>query len=348
MPRVPDQVTLTQLLSTPRDHSSSGQPLAVSVIIPAYNAAAYICEALESVFAQTYPDFEVIVINDGSLDTPELERAIQPWCGQLVYLRQENAGPSAARNAGIRHASGVYLAFLDSDDAWLPECLSAHIRMFDESPELDLVYADLLFFGDAPDSGKTFMQLCPSKGKVTIDSLISETCTVPTSCTVVRRQTAIDAGLFDERFIRSEDFDLWLRIAYRGGKIAYQPKVLARHRLRAGSLASDGAKLHASAIQVLENIDRTLPLPETTRSLIRTKQREWQAFCALEKGKECLSKGDTDEARNHLSEANAFYRSPKMKILLVALRVAPGLIRVAITVWNRLVLRPPEPTFPDR
>ncbi|MGH9406225.1 MAG: glycosyltransferase family 2 protein [Terriglobia bacterium] len=308
----------------------------MSVVIPAYNAAEFIAEALASVFAQTYRDFEVILINDGSPDTLELENAIQPWRERLIYLTQENAGPSAARNAGVRHAHGVYVAFLDSDDQWLPEHLSSQMRMFEERPELDLVYADLLLFGDIDPPGKTFMQMCPSAGPVTVDSLISQTCSVPTSCVVVRRGSAIEAGLFDERFVRSEDFDLWVRIAHRGGKMAYQTAVRGKHRLRAGSLASDHAKLGASAIEVLAKIDRTLDLSESTRALIRAMQDELRALDQLERGKRCLSEGDTRAARSHLSEANAFLRRPKLTILLAALRLAPGAVRLAMQARNRL------------
>src|ERR671939_2007579 len=96
---------------------------AVSVIIPAYNAAAHIGAALDSVFAQTFTDYEVIVVNDGSPDTPELERALDAYAGRLLYVRQENRGPSGARNAGIRRARGEYVALLDSDDLWLPAYL---------------------------------------------------------------------------------------------------------------------------------------------------------------------------------------------------------------------------------
>ncbi len=102
------------------DLSTNGHRSVVSVIIPAYNAAGLISETLQSVFAQTYRDFETIVVNDGSPDTAALEAVLRPFADRLVYLRQENRGVSAARNAGIRAAQGRYVAFLDSDDLWEP------------------------------------------------------------------------------------------------------------------------------------------------------------------------------------------------------------------------------------
>src|SRR5215467_1463918 len=103
----------------------------VSVIIPAYNTARYIGEALDSVFGQTYRDFEVIVINDGSPDTEALEAVLRPYLDRIVYLKQENRGPAAARNLGIHQARGEYIAFLDSDDCWVEEYLARQMSMFD-------------------------------------------------------------------------------------------------------------------------------------------------------------------------------------------------------------------------
>jgi len=108
--------------SSPRPNEAKPEqasPL-VSVIIPAFNAAGHIVGALESVFAQSFTNYEVILANDGSPDTERLEQVIQPCISRITYLTQENRGPSAARNLGIRHARGEWLAFLDSDDAWLP------------------------------------------------------------------------------------------------------------------------------------------------------------------------------------------------------------------------------------
>src|SRR5712692_3034388 len=215
----------------------SAQEIKVSIIVPAYNTAKYIRETLESVFFQTFKDFEVIVINDGSPDTDELEQVLALFRQRIVYLKQANRGAAGARNIGIRHARGEYLAFLDSDDCWLPDYLASQMKLFGETPSLDVVYSDAQRFGDPAYAGKTCMQTSPSNGPVTLDSLIRQDCVVVASCTVARRQVVVDAGLFDESFRRCEDYDLWLRILYRGGQIGYQNKVLGRYRTRRGSLS---------------------------------------------------------------------------------------------------------------
>jgi len=144
----------------------AGDAPAVSVIMPAYNVSQFISEALESVFAQTFKDYEVIVVNDGSPDTDELLRALAPYRGRIRYIEQENRGVSAARNAAIRAARGHYVAHLDPDDLWEPGYLAAQLAEFARDPSIDVLYPDALIFGDAPEAGRRFMDWCPSSGEV--------------------------------------------------------------------------------------------------------------------------------------------------------------------------------------
>src|ERR1700675_1256078 len=105
----------------------------VSVIIPCYNTARFVAQALESVFAQIYSDYEVVVVNDGSPDTVELERVLAPWADRIVYVKTDNNGLAGARNNGIRVARGEFIALLDSDDAYDLNYLDAQIRALDEN-----------------------------------------------------------------------------------------------------------------------------------------------------------------------------------------------------------------------
>src|SRR5689334_24122006 len=139
----------------------SQQSPTVSVIIPAYNAAAFIGETLDSVFAQTFADFEVIVVNDGSPDTEALERELARYPEKLRYIKQENQGAAAARNTGIKAARGEFVAFLDADDTWLPVFLEKQLELLERTPA-DVVWADALICGDSPLAGRTFMQVQPS------------------------------------------------------------------------------------------------------------------------------------------------------------------------------------------
>jgi len=309
----------------------------VSVIMPSYNTAALIGEALDSVFAQSYRDFEVIVINDGSPDTPDLERVLEPYCGRIIYLRQENRRACGARNNGISHARGEYLAFLDSDDSWAPGYLQSQIEHLEANSSLDMVYCDCLIYGDAPQAGKTFMQGCPSIGPVTFESVLTEQCQIPVSGTVVRRQSVINAGGFDERLAMCDDYEMWLRLAFRGAQIAYYSDVLSRIRIgRPSSLSSSKSKMVAAFVTILLNVNAEWNLSVEQRALLAEKLRQEQALLALELGKELLRKGEFGQARIQLEEANSHLRRGKLSLTLFGLRFAPALTALTVRNWEKL------------
>ncbi|HTG85486.1 MAG TPA: glycosyltransferase family A protein, partial [Pyrinomonadaceae bacterium] len=201
-------------------------PALVSVIIPAYNAAEFMGETLDSVFAQTFTDYEVIVINDGSSDTAALEQVLQRYPPNLRYIKQENQGAAAARNAGLRAAVGEFVAFLDGDDTWLPSFLQRQMELLN-STNADLVFGDALLFGDSPLDGRTFMQVDPPRGEVTAENLLAVRVTVLTSTVLSRKAPILDVGMFDVSLRRGQDFDLWLRLAKAGVRFAYTRDVLA-------------------------------------------------------------------------------------------------------------------------
>lgn len=306
-----------------RDAAPVADAPAVSVVVPAYNVARYVGAALDSVFAQTFRDYEVIVVNDGSPDTPALERSLAPYGGRVVYVRQENRGPGGARNTGVLKARAPYVAFLDGDDIWLPDYLAAQMAVLRADPSLDLVYADAQLFGESVPAGLTLMRVAPSRGAVTFESLLRFECSVITSCVVARRRSLIEAGLFDPSFLRSEDYDLWLRLALAGGSIAYQTRALARHRVHGESLAADSARMFESQIAVYEKTARTPGLSRERLQIIAEQIRRCGADMALARGKELFAARQFADAAEALREANGFYRSRKLGAALVLLRVAP-------------------------
>ncbi|MGI8655331.1 MAG: glycosyltransferase family 2 protein [Pyrinomonadaceae bacterium] len=303
-----------------------GSAPAVSVVMPAYRVARYIGAALDSVLAQTFGDYEIIVVNDGSPDTVELEQALEPYRSRIVYIKQENQGPSGARNTAIRRSRGTYVALLDSDDVWLPDYLAEQMKILRDDPLADLIYADAELFGDSALAGQTFMQSAPSRGGVTFESLAGWECCVITSCVVARRQSLIDAGLFDENFIRSEDFDLWLRLAHRGGRLIYQRRVLALHRMHEASLAADSSRMFESQIEVFRKTATTLPLSLHEQKLIERQIASCKAHMALTEGKRRFACGDYEQALEYVSRANDFFRRRKLQLALLGMRIAPRLL----------------------
>ena len=307
------------------DGEVTNTPL-VSVIIPAYAIAPFVSETLDSVFAQTLTDFEVIVVNDGSPDTAELEKALAPYSERICYLRQENAGAGAARNRGVREARGEFVAFLDGDDLWHSDYLEKQLK-FAREGNYDLVYADALLFGESPVAGKTYMQTAPSEGPVTFISLLRNECNVITSGVVARRVALMEAGLFDESLRNAQDFEMWARMAKRGARLAYQRKVLLRYRCRVGSLSGDEMNRIRREMRVYRHIGETYDLtPAEQAEVTRGLELQEGAF-ALADGKIRLLGERFDEARASLEQAHRVLGGWKLRAVVLMLRVAPRLVR---------------------
>ncbi|HKV33395.1 MAG TPA: glycosyltransferase family A protein [Pyrinomonadaceae bacterium] len=298
----------------------------ISVVIPAYQIAPYIAETLDSVFAQTLTDFEIIIVNDGSPDTDELERALAPYGERICYIRQENAGAGAARNRGVRGARGEFVAFLDGDDLWHSDYLEKQLKFVREG-DYDLVYADALLFGDSPIAGKTYMQTAPSEGPVTFISLLRNDCNVITSGVVARRSAVIDAGLFDETLRNAQDFEMWTRMAKRGARLAYQRKVLLRYRCREGSLSGDEMNRLKREIRVYRHIKDTYDLTPAEQAELSRAMELQEAAVALADGKIRLLGERFDEARVSFEQAHRVMGGWKLGATVVMLRVAPRLLR---------------------
>jgi glycosyltransferase involved in cell wall biosynthesis len=310
----------------PADELNSGHGLAdlVSVIIPAYNAAPYIKDTLDSVFAQTYPDYEVIVVNDGSPDTPALEQVLQPYIHRVIYLKQENRGPSSARNTGLRAATGNLVACLDADDIWNPDYLEEQTRFLHEHPEYDLVYCNARFFGDSVYAGKEYMDVCPSNGEATSIAIISRRCHVFTSVTA-RRAILASVG-FDESIRASEDFDCWVRFTAAGHRIGYHRKILVLYRKHGTSASANTERMAKYNIQVLTKSVALWPWDsEEVRLLLEVKA---QRVAELEtiRGKLALRNQDIPAVVAHLQAANSYYKSAKMSVVIVLLKLAPWLV----------------------
>jgi glycosyltransferase involved in cell wall biosynthesis len=308
----------------------------VSVIIPAYNTAALIPQCLNSVFAQTYTDFEAIVVNDGSPDTPQLEKALDPYQDRIVYISQKNKRAAGARNTAIRQARGKFLAFLDSDDAWLPQHLASQMKMFQQQPALDLVYADTLVVGD-PNHTWKFMDRCPSQGEASFCALVVERCQIPISTVVVRRDAIVKAGLFDENLSCFDDYDMWLRTAFHGGKIGYTREAQARSSgKRPGSLGDSIHRIVAAYWSILEKALRTMPLSQAERNVITNRLAESKALFQMEEAKRHLQSRQFSKAKELFREANRHFHRPELNLTVFALGIAPSATRKVIETWGRI------------
>ena len=304
----------------------------VSVIIPAYNVAPFIVETLESLFAQSYQDFEAILVNDGSTD--DLEEKIAPYRDRLVYLRQSNRGVMAARNAGLNAAKGRYIALLDSDDLLLPRFLEVLVGMLERDSSLSVAFPNARYFGWPKHDGKLHQDVFPVAEPVTFDRVLRRECYI-FGLLVFRREVINDVGGYDEHLAGqgAEDFELWLRMLRRGYRFGFTTEVLALYRWRQNSLSNTGVKILSCVVSVYEKLLRG-ELTEEQRRWIERRMPEWRAQLSYAQFKDALKKRNFAEAEQRLAEARRFYRQPKLKLVSFALKVTPNLVA-------RLVNQPP-------
>lgn len=183
----------------------------VSVVIPAYQASRFISDALRSVLAQTHRPIEVIVVDDGSTDGLE---AVVSHFDEVIFIQQENAGPASARNRGIAQATGAFIAFLDADDAWMPQKLEKQLALLEAARDVSMVYTGFVL----TDENLTKLRLFhPASAEVALERTLTFDKPIMTaigSSAVIRREV-FDEVSFDERMPPSEDWALACDIAAR-------------------------------------------------------------------------------------------------------------------------------------
>lgn len=301
---------------------SSANP-AVSVLIPAYRVTAYIAETIESALGQTRTDHEILVINDGCPDTEALERALAPYRDRIRYIKQANGGPGAARNRGLAEASGRYIALLDGDDRWEPAYIEKQLGWMERDPSVDLLYPNSTVFGGTARDGEPTREAGERREPATLDTLIEGT-NVVNNVAMFKKEIAVRAGGWDPEMRHAEDFDLWVRIAAVGGKILYNPEVLAGYRIRPGSQTENSTAMYGGQIRACEKSLRALTLTENQRRLMEWRIAWAKAHQHLVAGKKALAEGDGRAAREHFEQTYPHASNRKIRLILAGLRVFPS------------------------
>lgn len=204
----------------------------VSVIIPTFNRANLLAQAIDSVLSQSYTDFELIVVDDGSTDATQA--LLSQYRGRIRYLFQENRGVSAARNLGIKAARGLYICLLDSDDLWLRDKLKEQIRLMKGDPKIRVSYTDEVWIrgGKRVNQGKRHR-----KYSGWILRKLLPLCLISPSSVMIERGVFEEVGLFDESFPVCEDYDLWLRIGSRMSIYLIEKPLIVKRGGRADQLS---------------------------------------------------------------------------------------------------------------
>ena len=223
------------------------------VIIPAYNAARFLPMAIESVIAQTFEEWRIVLIDDGSTDnTAEVVAPYVERLGaKLRYIRQVNRGLPAARNAAIMNSSAELLALLDADDVWLPIRLEESIKCFEGHPQVGLAYG----FNSRIDADgvvvDTFTKPSRCAEGYIAPSIYMRTTNLPCPTVTFRRKCVEQVGMFDESMRATEDRDLWVRIAMNY-EVALIPKVIAHYRISPKAMTTDPDRMLQSQLHFVE------------------------------------------------------------------------------------------------
>ncbi len=197
----------------------------VSVIIPLYNAAATIARAIDSVLAQTFTDYEIVCVDDGSTD--DSGAMLAKYGERVRVVPQQNRGTSAARNLGVRASGGEYLAFLDADDIWRADKLERTVAALDENPECVLAYSDLTSFDQGGGEARPMIDAATARAP-SLDDLLTRMWPIFPSTAVMRREAFERAGRFCEELSAFEDVQFFLRLR-EAGPFRYIPEPLVRY-----------------------------------------------------------------------------------------------------------------------
>lgn len=307
---------------------------AVSIIIPNYNTARYISETLESVFAQTYKSYEIVVVNDASPDTVEFRETIKPYLDRIVLFENKtNIGTSATRNLAVSIARGKMICFLDADDIWRPSFLQ-DLTQFLDKHNYDLVFADCETFttgGEPVDRS----DLNPEQGEITRANLIDGKCHILPTGAVITKVAFLAVDGFDSKVTRTEDFDLWMRMLFNGSRFGYLRKVLFKFRISPGSGSGDAVVRIQRSILCWRTLQEKLEFTPQEHEKIEYHVNDLKAGALRSQARDAIYRENWKEAKTSLREALAIAKEidlplahrVKIKMVILLLGISPSLVR---------------------
>lgn len=289
----------------------------VSVVIPAYNAMLYLPETLESVLSQTFADFEVLIINDGSSDN------IAQWFSKVtdprvILISQENQGLPGTRNKGIAHAQGEYIAFLDADDLWEPTKLEKQVRCLEDKTAVGLVYTWAVLVDERGNpTGRVIASYVEGHvwEKMLEDDMIRNG-----SSAMVRRCCFETVGVFDQSLASAEDRDMWIRIAFRYPFAVIQEPLL-RYRQHSNSMSKNRQRMFESLRTVIEKSFQSVPL-----ELLYLRNRSY-ARINLDLAWHYIGEGDYKKAIHFRQQVLLHYPQLRLSENFIRLSLAITLVR---------------------
>ncbi|MEN9229279.1 MAG: glycosyltransferase [Thermostichus sp. DG02_5_bins_236] len=293
----------------------------VSVIVPAYNVQKYISEALQSLLYQTWQNFEVLVVDDGSTDSTA--EVVKHWCQRdprFHLLSKPNGGLASARNWGIRHTQGEFIALLDADDRYLPQKLASHIEILQRHSGIDVIYSASKIIRD--DGSPTWLSL--SGRPMHSDPLLAMLCKNfigHGSNAIFRRALFDQVGGFDESLQSCEDLDFWLKVAEQRPHCFYRYRqALCEYRVRPSGLSFDVKKMQECGEQVLQAT--FIRSPKKVQSIMPTAYAFFYRLLA----RLALTAQEPELAKDYIvkalaSDRSIFLQDPRSLLTLLAVHL---------------------------
>jgi glycosyltransferase involved in cell wall biosynthesis len=273
----------------------------ISIIIPTYNRAAYITRAIDSVFAQSWTEFEVIVVDDGSTDNTR--QVLQPYMGRIKYIHQENAGVSAARNTGIRASQCRWIAFIDSDDIWLPLKLACQIN-FMNGNNAKVCFTNIKYKRESePQPDNDLHTNNTINGRIftePFDIILDDSRWLYVQTMLIERDILLEAGGFDESLAVAEDTQLIFKLAFKTPfAYIYEPHVIVdcsdeRKGLTNNSVMANKAR-YSAGIKILT--DAYLKCGTKDKSIIRKLRSNLAYFLSRQAQLNCIEHNSNDAKR---------------------------------------------------
>ncbi|HET6373823.1 MAG TPA: glycosyltransferase [Candidatus Polarisedimenticolia bacterium] len=272
----------------------------VSVVIPAYNAARFLGEALDSVFAQRLEDPEVVVVDDGSTDgTASIARGYGRGVQVIV---QPKSGSARARNAGLMATTAPLVAFLDADDLWTPDKTSLQVEVLEREPALSLVFSDTMSFREGGPDGRSYFEERGYDGRCRASSIFLYDM-IMTSTVIVRRACLGVCGVFDESLPIGQDTDLWFRIALRY-PFGVVSRPLVKRRFHGANTTSDHRLLARCVVEIWARyLEQVAAAEPEMRARLEDDFRLKRWDHSFAEGCSLLREGKSREARRRLGEA---------------------------------------------
>ena len=297
----------------------------VSVVVPAYNVASYVGSTIESALTQTYHDFELLVVDDGSTDeTGAIVDAFAARDSRVRVVHQPNGGLSSARNAALRLARGSYIALLDGDDIWDRRFLEAQLATFDLRPDVSVVTGNALFLG-GPHDGAPVRPVPDTRPDPTLASILDDEEAV-FIMSMFRRSVYEAIGGFDESMRTNEDYDFWLRAAVAGFRFARNDRPLGQYRRRADSLSAGDVRMLRGILYVYAKTRRALDTLPLERAILDRQVQRFEVELLAAEARSAIERADFRTAALNLDALHA--RRPGAKVALARLLVhwAPSLL----------------------